>query len=187
VQEIVGRRLRGVAGRKAVVILSDGVDTTSRATQAAAVAAADASDALVYTVQFETSTEQSAVPVEAEGRGDTTATVVTSRGESITAAYRRATLFLQMLADRTGGRYYAADSVGHLSESFARIAEELRQQYSLGYYPRSRAGEGKRRKIKVTVDAPGAVVHARPAYVFKPRRVSRRDDLAGSVAAIRMD
>jgi Ca-activated chloride channel family protein len=184
IQEIVGKRLRLVSGRKAVVILTDGIDTTSHASQLAAVAATDATDALVYTVQYDVVGEVSGIPVEASTRGDSTAGVVTSRGESITAAYRRATLFLQMLADRTGGRYYMADNVSRLSESFARIAEELRQQYSLGYYPRNRAGEGKRRKIKVAVDAPGTIVHARPAYVFKPRKVSRRDDLAGSIASL---
>jgi Ca-activated chloride channel family protein len=184
IQEIVGRRLRLVSGRKAVVILTDGIDTASRASQAAAVAAADATDALVYTVQYDVVGDVSGIPVETATRGDSTAGVVTSRGESLTTAYRRATLFLQMLADRTGGRYYVADNVSRLSESFARIAEELRQQYSLGYYPRNRAGEGKRRKIKVTVSAPGAIVHARAAYVFKPHRVSRRDDLAGTIASL---
>ncbi|MDT7540622.1 MAG: hypothetical protein QOE33_526 [Acidobacteriota bacterium] len=187
IQEIVGKRLRLVAGRKAVVILTDGIDTTSRASQLAAVTAADATDALVYTVQYDVVGEVSGIPVEASTRGDSTAGVVTSRGESLTTAYRRATLFLQMLADRTGGRYYMADNVSRLSESFARIAAELRQQYSLGYYPRNRAGEGKRRKLKVIVSGPDTVVHARSAYVFKPRRVSQRDDLSGPVAALSKD
>jgi Ca-activated chloride channel family protein len=179
VEEIVGKRLSRVPGRKAVVILSDGVDTTSRATQRAAERAADESNALVYAVQYDTvgaaASSQLSHPVSQ---------VIASTLEPVSVAYKRATMFLHLIADRTGGRFYQAGSVKRLSESFARIAEELRQQYSLGYYPKNRAGEGKRRKLKVTVDAPDARVHARGAYVYKPRRLSRRGDRLAAVASL---
>ncbi len=67
----------------------------------------------------------------------------------------------------SGGRFQSAASLKDLEHSFARIAEELRQQYSLGYYPMNRGKKGKRR-IKITVDAPGDVVHARESYIYKP-------------------
>jgi Ca-activated chloride channel family protein len=179
VEELVGKRLSRVPGRKAVVILTDGIDTTSRATQSAAERAADESNALVYAVQYDT--VGAATPSQG---GQPVSQVIASTGEPVSAAYKRATLFLRMLADRTGGRFYQAASVKRLSESFARIAEELRQQYSLGYYPKNREGEGKRRKLKVTVDAPEARVRARGAYVYKPRRVSRRGDRRDAVATL---
>ncbi|HVF41711.1 MAG TPA: VWA domain-containing protein [Pyrinomonadaceae bacterium] len=179
VEEIAGRRLSRVPGRKAVVILTDGVDTTSRATQRAAERAADESNALVYAVQYDTVE----AATSSQG-GQPVSRVIASTLEPVSVAYRRATLFLRLLAGRTGGRFYQAGSVKRLSESFARIAEELRQQYSLGYYPKNRAGEGQRRKLKVTVDAPGASVHARGAYVYKPRRLSRRGDRRDAVATL---
>ena len=68
----------------------------------------------------------------------------------------RAGLYLRLLADKTGGRAYSADTPENLSRSFARIAAELREQYSIGYYPKAREGREKARRIKVRVDAPGA-------------------------------
>jgi Ca-activated chloride channel family protein len=174
-EETISRRLSRFSGRKAVVILSDGVDTTSRATLDAAGRAADASDALVYTVQYDTIDDASKAQLDPISRGQIVTDVVTPRGETLSAAYKRATAFMRLVADRTGGRYYMADNTTRLAESFARIAAELREQYSLGYYPKNRAGEGRQRKIKVTVDAPGASVHARAHYVFKPRRIARRE------------
>jgi Ca-activated chloride channel family protein len=173
--ETISQRLSRIAGRKAVVILSDGVDTTSRASLDAAERAAESSDALVYTVQYDTIDDASKAQLDPVSRGEIVTNVITSRGEPLSVAYKHATAFMRLLADRTGGRYYMADNAARLAQVFAHIAAELREQYSLGYYPKNRAGEGKRRKIRVAVDAPGAVVHARAAYVFKPRRVARRE------------
>jgi Ca-activated chloride channel family protein len=182
--EVVGKRLSHVAGRKAVVVLTDGVDTTSRASEQVALRVADESDALFYAVQYDTISDAQNVQPNASQGGIQTAAVVTARGEPLSVAYKRATLFLRLLADKTGGRLYYADSPKRLSENFARVAAELREQYSLGYYPKNRAGEGKRRKLKVTVDAAGAVVRTRAAYVFKPRRISRGGDSLGAAATL---
>ncbi len=46
------------------------------------------------------------------------------------------------------------------------MAEELRRQYSLGYYPKSPPQIGERRHIKVKVNQPSVVVRARDSYVF---------------------
>jgi Ca-activated chloride channel homolog len=174
-EETVSQRLSRIAGRKAVVVLSDGVDTTSRATLDAAQRAAESSDALVYTVQYDTIDDASKVQLDPISRGETVTNVITPRGEPLSVAYKHATAFMRLLADKTGGRYYMADNTARLAQVFAHIAAELREQYSIGYYPKNRAGEGKQRKIKVTVDAPGAIIHARAAYIFKPRRVARRE------------
>ena len=69
------------------------------------------------------------------------------------------------LAQRTGARRYRAETTRNIGESFALIAEELRRQYSLGYYPQAVAQDGQRRQIKVRVNHPNMIVRARDSYI----------------------
>jgi Mg-chelatase subunit ChlD len=78
--------------------------------------------------------------------------------------YRTADQYLQDLATRSGGEVHRADTLGSLPDAFANIAAELRNQYSLGYYPTNQARDGKYRKIQVKVSRKGVVVRARPGY-----------------------
>jgi Mg-chelatase subunit ChlD len=78
--------------------------------------------------------------------------------------YRTADQYLQDMATRSGGELHRADTLGSLPDAFANIAAELRNQYSLGYYPASQARDGKYRKIQVKVSRKGVVVRARPGY-----------------------
>lgn len=78
--------------------------------------------------------------------------------------YRRGEAYLSELADRTGGVLYAADSLYDLPGVFEHIADELRHQYMLGYYPSNTARDGSYRRIRVTVRHPDAHVRARPGY-----------------------
>jgi Ca-activated chloride channel family protein len=174
IDEVLRDHLNRIPGRKAVVILSDGVDTASRATDADALYAAEGSNALVYAVQYDTIDDAARAQLDPISNGQIVTDLITPKGERLSAAYKRASLYLRVLTDKTGGRFYRADNPKNLSASFARVAAELRQQYSLGYYPANRAGEGKPRKIRVEVNAPAAVVRARRGYIFKPRRVARR-------------
>jgi len=75
---------------------------------------------------------------------------------------------LHELSDRTGARTYQADSIQNLGSAFANIAEELRRQYSLGYYPKSPAQAGERRQVRVRVNQPNLAVRTRDSYVFNP-------------------
>lgn len=81
------------------------------------------------------------------------------------AEYERADAYLKDLARVTGARAYNADNQ-NLSYAFGMVAEELRRQYSLGYYPKSPPQIGERRHIKVRVNQPSVVVRARDSYVF---------------------
>jgi len=67
----------------------------------------------------------------------------------------------------TGARLYNAD-FENLNVAFQQVAEELRRQYSLGYYPRKAPQPGERRSIKVRVDRPELAVRTRDSYVFQP-------------------
>jgi VWFA-related protein len=84
--------------------------------------------------------------------------------------YRRANQYLHDLADKTGGRYYRGDSLQNISDAFAQIADELRRQYSLGYYPKTMAEAGQRRQIKVRVNQPNMVVKARDSYIYSQKK-----------------
>jgi Ca-activated chloride channel family protein len=79
--------------------------------------------------------------------------------------YRRASAYLNDLAYKTGARLFRADTTRDLTQSFAFIAEELRRQYSIGYYPKTTAQAGTRRQIKVRVMRPDLVVRARDSYI----------------------
>jgi hypothetical protein len=72
---------------------------------------------------------------------------------------------LNQLASRTGGRVHVASTFTNLNAAFARIASELREFYSLGYYPQDAPEPGKTRRIKVRVDQENLVVRARDSFV----------------------
>ncbi|HEX8853011.1 MAG TPA: hypothetical protein VF754_05965, partial [Pyrinomonadaceae bacterium] len=82
--------------------------------------------------------------------------------------YRTGGRYLREMAERTGGRHFRADDLRYLEEAFSNIAEELRRQYSLGYYPLKQTQAVERRQLKVRVKRPNLVVRARDSYVYKP-------------------
>ncbi len=79
--------------------------------------------------------------------------------------YDAADDYMHQLAERTGGRFYSAAKSEPLAPVFTSIAEELRHQYSIGYYPANKPQPGERRVIKVRVTRPDVVVHARKSYL----------------------
>jgi len=74
--------------------------------------------------------------------------------------------YLQQLADKTGGRYFKAGDVNAIRQSFAGVAEELRRQYMVGYYPKEPSQPAQERKIKVKVNRKGVAVRARRSYTY---------------------
>ncbi len=75
--------------------------------------------------------------------------------------------YMQDLADRSGGRLYQADSLTNLSRAFSQIAEELRHQYAISYYPTNITRDGSYRRIKVRLNPngnAGLIVRARDGY-----------------------
>jgi len=84
--------------------------------------------------------------------------------DRIEAMYRRGEAYLRELAERTGGVLYHAETLSDLPSVFEQIAEQLRHQYTLGYYPSQPTRDGRYRRIRVTVDYPDAHVRARPGY-----------------------
>jgi Ca-activated chloride channel family protein len=72
--------------------------------------------------------------------------------------------YLQQLADKTGGHYFKAGDINVIRQSFAGVAEELRRQYLIGYYPSESSQKRQERKIKVKVNRERVVVRARRSY-----------------------
>jgi VWFA-related protein len=158
---IIKQRLSRIRGRKAIVLFTDGVDTgTKGPTYEGTLRLGEELDALVYTIQYNTYDDTARKALEANEQ------VVTAKGERLNVAYARAERYLRLLSSKTGGRFYFADDLKRLTAVFTTIAGELRERYSLGYYPKS-AGQDAARQIKVKVNAPNVAVRARRGYVYK--------------------
>ncbi|HXM34135.1 MAG TPA: VWA domain-containing protein [Pyrinomonadaceae bacterium] len=165
VDVVLNQRLKGIRGRKAIVLLTDGVDQGSkRASRKQNLHDAYETDVLIYTVQYNT------LPQLPERLSRIDDPKVKARIQSkMEKEYAIGSAYLSELAAKTGGRLYNADSLGDLQQSFGAITEELGRQYSLGYYPKGQARPGERRDIKVRVRAPNLVVRARDSYIANGR------------------
>ncbi|HEY0348040.1 MAG TPA: VWA domain-containing protein, partial [Pyrinomonadaceae bacterium] len=180
----IKERLNKIKGRKAIVLFTDGVDTSSQqASYQSTLGEVQELDALIYPIQYDTSDylramqNAGSVTVTTTRRGifgtttqQQTYNVPANNGVALPgttkADYDRADRYLHGLADETGGRLYQANDTTQLADAFTRISEELRRQYSLGYYPKTEgAGSSERRQIKVKVRQPNLAVRARDGYV----------------------
>lgn len=139
--------LRLQSGRKVIVIISDGIDTTSRRNFAETLRAAQAADCQVYAIQTG---------------------VVDSANLRDLMAERR----LHDLAEQTGGAVYVPKSVGDLGPAFAQLAADLSHQYVLSYYPTEERRDNLFRVINVRVQTrPNMRVRARRGYYPRQARM----------------
>jgi len=181
---VIKERLNKIEGRKAIVLFTDGVDTSSyQATYQSTLREVDERDVLIYPIQYDTTDYMAATqrpanvtitqnsssnwPFPSRSSSQVTYSNPTIQGAPTKADYERADQFLHQLADKTGGRLYQANDRTQLTDAFSRIAEELRYQYSLGYYPQTSLETGERRVIRVRVDQPNLAVRARESYTQK--------------------
>jgi Ca-activated chloride channel homolog len=163
----VNEQFAKISGRKAVVILSDGVDTSSKIASARSIVRdLTESDILLYPIQYNTyddvqKNRRKDARVEYD-ENDRPYTVQSApvRGERA-EDYREANEFFSDVADRTGGRVYKVRSNTNLKDAFAAIADELRKTYTLGYYPSAGRSPGESYSIKVRVYRPNLLVRAR--------------------------
>jgi hypothetical protein len=221
-------RFAQIPGRKAVVLFTDGVDTTSReSNDGKNLREAKELDALVYTIHYDTyndvqnasqmppilnpnpipgspvpfpqpsqrptipgtniplpipqrRTTRTGDPNDPNRRRDpndprfprdpndpndpNNQRVILGGGTS-SSEYRRGKEYLEKLSANTGGRFYQAGTYGNLGTAYDNIAEELRRQYSLGYYPETEGKAGDERQIKVKVNRSKVAVRAKDRYV----------------------
>jgi Ca-activated chloride channel family protein len=159
VDQVVNKELHRIEGRKAIVLFTDGVDTSSRSGRYYyTMRDVEESGALVYPVKYDTYSDLDIADQGSANRG-----LGTSRAE-----YDRGDRYLRDLARVSGARVYDAGQ-HNLDYAFRRVAEELRRQYSVGYYPKKIPQPGDRRTIKVRVNKPELVVRTRDSYIFHPK------------------
>lgn len=182
VDMVINQQLNRVQGRKAIVLFTDGVDTTSRrANYESNVNDAQELDALIYPVQYDTSQDMNSGNYPVIRPGDVWGQILGGifgggrrsggggypRGRGTARDdYEFANRYLMDLANSTGGREYHADSLQNMSNAFANVAQELRRQYSIGYYPKRPPQPGQRRQIRVRARQPNLAVRARDSYIF---------------------
>lgn len=186
-------RMRALTGRKAIILFTDGVDTTSRrVNDLQNLNDAMELDSLIYTIRYDTFADVQSMkkgPVATKlppikgplptGNKDLIPFPMPSVGSpgnqgTTPEEYQRAAEYLEQLAVRTGGRLYQADSLVNLSGAFSRIASELREFYSIGYYPSTERVPQKRTTVRIRVDRPGLAVRSRDTYVIAKKRSATR-------------
>ncbi|OFV97631.1 MAG: hypothetical protein A3F68_00035 [Acidobacteria bacterium RIFCSPLOWO2_12_FULL_54_10] len=133
--------LKKEAGRKALILITDGQDSGSTISREDALRAAQETDTIIYTILF--------LDREFYGYG--------GRG------YQGDTV-MREISEETGGRLFRAESREELEMAFGQISEELRNQYSLGFTPTNSARDGKFREIDVDVKSRGYRVQTRKGY-----------------------
>lgn len=171
--DVLRDHLSAVKGRKAVVLLSDGVDTTSKALDPETLLRAiSETDVIFYPIRYDTfddvqKTRQNQAEVRYDD-DDRPYTVVKPRikGER-EEDYRVAEKFLADISSQTGGRTFRVSSTNNLADAFRSISDELRKVYSLGYYPSGEREVGVRYAIKVRVYRPNLIVRARSGYLVR--------------------
>jgi VWFA-related protein len=125
--------------RKAIVILSDGIDTQSRASSGKALDAALAVSANIYAVDM-------------------------SATEGASTRSQQSALMLKSFAEKTGGRFIATPGGPALRDAFASIAQELGHQYTIAFRPANQAHDGRWRSLEVKLSRPELTVRTRKGY-----------------------
>ncbi len=135
--------LKGLDGRRVILVFTDGDDTESRTRLGTVMDRARAEEVMVYAVGLESH--------YFNGQR-----MVTSKPDS----------GLKKLADETGGGYFQLDSATALESTFTRVAQELHSQYVIGFTPTQL--DGRVHRLALRVKQPGMVARARRSYVADP-------------------
>jgi Ca-activated chloride channel homolog len=126
--------------RRAIIVLSDGEDTSSLVTYEEVLDLAKRSETALYTIGLQ--------PREAP----------TSKG------FREAEFVLRQLAQQTGGRAFFITRVEDLKDVYAQISDELSSQYTVGYASKNNRRDGAWRRVVVQIARAGAVARTKRGY-----------------------
>jgi VWFA-related protein len=140
--------MRARQGRKAFILLSDGVSFRDKTSIGTAIEYAQRADIIIYSILF-ADHPKAYRPARAAIH-----TMVSSHGRSA----------MQRLARETGGAYFEISADQTIEDAYAQIEDALRNQYSLGYTPARSDKSSGYRKIKLTAHRRGLVVEARDGY-----------------------
>lgn len=123
---------KGTRDKKVLIIVTDGVDNSSRRTLANAIQEAQRADTLVYAIGLFSDED-----------------IRHNRSEM-----KKARSALEEMASATGGKAYFPENVSDTEAICTQIAHDIRDQYTLGYYSTNQAQDGTFRNVQVEVDAP---------------------------------
>jgi len=128
--------------RKAILIISDGGDNSSRYTESEVKTQVRESDVQIYAIGiFESMAGRNRTPEEASGPQ-----------------------LLNEIAEQTGGRFFSADTLNDLPDIAAKIGLELRNQYVLGYSPKNKERDGKFRRVQVRLVKTAGMPQLKPTH-----------------------
>lgn len=131
--------------RQAIVLLSDGEDTSSLVSFDEVLDLAKRSETAIYCIGLQ------------------------SRDSSSNRGFREATFALRQLASQTGGRVFFIDDIDELAGVYGQISDELSSQYTVGYVSKNPRRDGSWRRIIVQVDRPKLAVRTKQGY-YAPTR-----------------
>jgi Ca-activated chloride channel family protein len=163
------KQMAQIPGRKAIVLMTDGVDQDSRVTMQHTLEGIAEQDVLLYTVQYNTLPQ---LPERLSRIKDEKARRKVR--ERLLKGYAVSEPYLRTLAEQTGGRFYRADDLRDVGPAFEAITSELGVHYSLGYYSKNSTSAGVDHAIKVKVRFPNMVVRTRDSY--STRTVASRQE-----------
>ncbi len=135
--------LKGLDGRRVVLVFTDGEDTSSRTGFKTVLERARDEEVMVYSIGLESEYFNGQRVVKSRPSRD-----------------------LRKISDETGGGYFELLKTADLAPTFTRVAQELRSQYLIGFAPA--ALDGKVHKLEVKVNRPGMTVRARKSYLAAP-------------------
>ena len=167
VENVLKKKLTGIEGRKAVVLFTDGVDTSPNDSgYEKTLGMAEESDAVFYSVYYNTYFEMRGIT----SGGVMSGTPTLSRPPDVKGMraedYAHGRAYLSELSRLTGGKVFQSDATtGGMSAAFEGIADELGNQYTIGYYSSEGGKTGDRKQIKVRVNRGNVAVRARDNYI----------------------
>jgi VWFA-related protein len=139
-------KLKREVGRKAIVLITDGVDTGSKISRDKAIESAQKSDAIIYSIYY--------VDRAAYGGGFGTISLGGGGGESE----------LRRMSSETGGQVFKVDRNHSLDEIFREIQDEMRSQYAISYQPPNPKRDGSYHKIDIKLANKDYKPQARKGY-----------------------
>lgn len=159
--------------RKAIVVLTDGLDTEMRNSDRATVAKAQTDEEALAAIKPDASAPLRAVLNAADRQGVTIYPLALPSGDpkrlpipgpSITGIYAAARSRIQSLADRTGGRLTEINRLDQMARLYPTVAADLRTLYTVSYQARGERPRGKWHEIRVELAHPELTARTRPGY-----------------------
>ena len=134
-------KLKGEVGRKAIIVITDGVDTGSKISRDQSIESAQRADSIIYSIFYQDAAAYGPFGGGGGGYGE-----------------------LQRMSGDTGGRVFRVDRKYTLEDVFRYLQEELRSQYSISYTPTNSKHDGTFRKIDLRASSKDYKVQTRKGY-----------------------